>query len=194
MMQSILKRWLGVVAVCGLLALSPSAVLAKCKVVKPDTSVAGIRLMDDASAVAVVGAAPQLSEGEEDLPHASFVSQNGTQMLILFVHPGSVLDEYAEVEVRETGPEALALKDLAVDSFVSGLGVELGQTPEQVIEKLGTCIKARDRDGDTEIIQYEVRDGLTNPALKAFGYDVYFAEYEFTNGKLTRYRFGFEYP
>lgn len=194
MMHFKINRWLSVVMACGLLALSASPLLAKCKVATPDTSVAGIRLMDEASAVAVVGAAPQLSEGEEDLPHASFVSHDGTQMLILFVHPGSVLDEYAEVEVRETGPEALALKDLTVDSFVSGQGVELGQTPEQVLQKLGTCIKARDRDGETEIIQYEVRDGLTNPALKAFGYDVYFAEYEFTNGKLTRYRFGFEYP
>jgi hypothetical protein len=111
----------------------------------------------------------------------------------LFAHYGAGIDEYAEVEVREPGTEALAIQELPTPTFKTARGIELGMTPAQVIEKFGKCIKNREKDGAVETLQYQV-DAAGDPSLKAFGYPAYYAEYEFLDGKLARFRFGFEYP
>ncbi len=74
----------------------------------PDVSVSGVKLTDSESAIKVVGEGAKLEESEDDLPHARFVSTNGSQELVLFAHYGALDDEYAEAEVRISGPEALA--------------------------------------------------------------------------------------
>jgi hypothetical protein len=176
-------------------ASTASEVSAKrCRMKDPDLSVYGIRLTDSESAVRQVGTDAVLSEDEEDLPHARFVSSNGAQELVLFAHPGADTDEYGEVEVRKAGIEALALKDLPTASFVSGRGVELGMSRADIIGRFGECLKADEKNGDGETIQYEIGNADRDPDLKGFNYPVYYAEYEFGRGKLVRYRFGFEYP
>jgi hypothetical protein len=160
----------------------------------PDLSVYGIRLTDADSAVSQVGSGLPLSEDEEDMPHIRFVSSNGAQELVLFAHPGADTDEYGEVEVRKAGIEALALKDLPTPSFVSGRGVELGMSRADIISRFGQCLKADEKSGDGETIQYQIENADRDRDLKGFNYPVYYAEYEFERGKLVRYRFGFEYP
>jgi hypothetical protein len=160
----------------------------------PDLSVFGINLNDEESAVRQVGSGPALTEDSEDLPRARFVSKDGVQELILFAHYGAPTDEYAEVEVRLAGEEAMTLHELPTDVFVSGLGVSLGMSPADIVKKFGTCIKSRDRDGAGETIQYAIESADQDDKLKTFGYPTYYAEYEFRSGKLVRYRFGFEYP
>jgi hypothetical protein len=105
-----------------------------------------------------------------------------------------VEDEYAEVEVRQAGPEALALKDLPVESFKTGRGVELGMSVAQVQALFGTCFKSRQKTGDELFFEYEISDADRDPELAKFGYPIYYAEYEFKKGKLVRFRFGFAYP
>jgi hypothetical protein len=172
----------------------PSLAAAKCRIKGPDLEIAGVKLTDSNSAVAVVGASPPLVESEDDLPHARFVSTNGAQELVLFAHYGAVEDEYAEVEVRQAGPEALALKDLPVESFKTGRGVELGMSVAQVQALFGTCFKSRQKTGDELFFEYEISDADRDPELAKFGYPIYYAEYEFKKGKLVRFRFGFAYP
>jgi hypothetical protein len=153
-----------------------------------------LKLTDATSAIGLVGADATLSEGEDDLPHARFVSTNGAQELVLFAHYGAVSDEYAEVEVRIAGPEALALKDLPLESFKTGRGVELGMSVADVEALFGTCLKSREKTGPDLFIEYEIAGADQDPDLRDFGYPVYYAEYEFKKGKLVRYRFGFAYP
>jgi hypothetical protein len=172
----------------------PSLAAAKCRIKGPDLEIAGVKLTDSNSAVAVVGTSPPLVESEDDLPHARFVSTNGAQELVLFAHYGAVEDEYAEVEVRQAGPEALALKDLPVESFKTGRGVELGMSVAQVQALFGTCFKSRQKTGDELFFEYEISDADRDPELAKFGYPIYYAEYEFKKGKLVRFRFGFAYP
>jgi hypothetical protein len=167
---------------------------AKCRMKNPDVSISGIRLTDSDSAIRVVGSGANLEESEDDLPHARFVSTNGAQEMVLFAHYGAIDDEYAEVEVRISGPEALALKDLPIDSFKTGRGVELGMSPGQVQALFGTCFKSRQKTGSELFFEYEIENADRDSELKDFGYPIYYAEYEFKSGKLVRYRFGFAYP
>jgi hypothetical protein len=167
---------------------------AKCRMKNPDVSISGITLTDSDSAIKVVGSGANLDESEDDLPHARFVSTNGSQELVLFAHFGAIDDEYAEAEVRISGPEALALKDLPMDSFKTGRGVELGMSPGQVQALFGTCFKSREKTGSDLFFEYEIENADRDSELKDFGYPIYYAEYEFKSGKLVRYRFGFAYP
>lgn len=171
-----------------------TASFAKCRLTKPDLSVAGFTLLDIESAQRVLGAAPELIGGEDDLAQARFVSQDGTQELVAYQQPSALVDEYAEVEVMPAGSEAIALKDLPVTSFKTGRGIELGMTPDAVIRILGSCFKAREKNADGEILQYVIGREHMSADLKALGFETYFAEYEFLGGKLTRFRFGFENP
>ena len=118
------------------------------------------------------------------MPHVRFVSSNGAQELVLFSHYGAGEDEYGEIEVRKAGIEALVLKDLPTDTFVSGRGVELGMSRADIISRFGSCLKADEKSGDGETIQYQIDNADRDPDLKGFNYPVYYAEYEFERGKL----------
>ena len=160
----------------------------------PDTAISGITLTDAESAIKVVGSGADLVDSEDDLPHARFVSTNGSQELTLFAHYGAATDEYAETEVSEAGAEALALHDLPIETFKTGRGVELGMTVAQVEALFGTCFKSRQKNGPELFFEYEIKNADRDPELAQFGYPIYYAEYEFQRGKLTRFRFGFAYP
>lgn len=190
-----IRLWIG----CCVLGAALSASLgagaeAKCRMKSPDTTISGIVLTDRESAVKVVGSGATLTESEDDLPHARFVSSNGAQELVLFVHYGAGEDEYAEAEVRVGSSEALALVDLPIESFRTGRGVELGMSVAEVQALFGTCFKSRHKAGSELFFEYEIANADRDPELKSFGYPVYYAEYEFRNGKLIRFRFGFAYP
>lgn len=191
------SRWmLGVhgLAVLLLLPLAADAAAAKCRIRNPDVSIAGVMLTDAESAIAVVGSNAKLIESEDDLPHARFVSTNGVEELVLFAPYGAVADEYAEAEVRYAGPEALVLKDLPMESFKTGRGVQLGMSVAEVQALFGTCFKSRQKTGPDLFFEYEIEKADRDPELTKFGFPVYYAEYEFKNGKLVRYRFGFAFP
>jgi len=186
-------RFVSCVAAVVLVLPSESA-KARCRMKSPDTTINGLRLTDADSAVSVVGTGAELTEGEDDLPHARFVTTNGAQELVLYAHYGAAEDEYAEAEVRVAGPEALALKYLPIESFKTGRGVELGMTPKEIEKLFGTCLKSREKNGAQLFLEYEINGADRDAELKDFGYPVYYAEYEFRSGKLVRYRFGFAYP
>jgi hypothetical protein len=191
------RAFIGLLYAVGIGALFPSPLAAaapSCRMKSPDLTVHGIRLGDVQSAVRAVGSAPALKQDTDDLPHARFVSFDGRQELILFVHYGAGIDEYAEVEVREAGIEALAIPELESETFVTEHGIGLGLSSAEVLAIFGKCFKSRDREGDAELIQYQIEGAPTDPVLKSFGYSSYFAEYEFRKDKLVRFRFGFEYP
>lgn len=167
---------------------------AKCRMKNPDTMISGILLTNRESAIKVVGTNAKLEESEDDLPHARFVSTNGAEELVLFSHYGADDDEYAEVEVREANSQALALPDLPIEKFKTGQGIELGMSVQDVQSRFGTCFKTRQKTGDELFFEYEIANADKDPDLKTFGYPVYYAEYQFQRGKLTRFRFGFAYP
>ena len=93
--------------------------------------------------------------------------------------------------MRFAGKEALTLDSLPVEAFVTGRGIALGMTPDEVIARFGRCVQSREQGGAGETIQYVIERADDDPELKTYGYPFYYAEYEFERGKLVRYRFGF---
>lgn len=184
-------RSLAIAVAC---CIVPYAADAKCRIKNPDISIAGILLTDSVSAARVVGAGAKLEESEDDLPHARFVSSNGAQEMVLFAHYGADDDEYAEVEVRVAGLEAIALNDLPIESFKTGRGVELGVSAAEVQALFGTCFTSRHKNGDVLFFEYVLENADREEDLKNFGFPVYYAEYEFKRDKLVRFRFGFAFP
>lgn len=175
------------------LALSSQGATAKtCKFDKPDLSVAGIKLMDAVSATQVVGPDVDVKEVEDDLPNARFVTKDGAQELIVFSNYSAAGDEFSEFEVKMAGSEAMTLPDLPVAAFTTGQGIELGMSAKELLKKLGSCTKARERAQGGEFIQFEIPNEQMGPDLRALGFPTYFAEYEFQNDKLIRFRFGLE--
>ena len=185
---------IGAAVACWAVSTTETDAAKTCRMKGPDLSVFGIKLNDEESAVKQVGSGPTIIEDSDDLPRTRFVSKDGVQELILYAHYGAPVDEYAEVEVKLAGAEAMTLKELPAEEFISGLGVKLGMSPAEVVKKLGNCIKNRGKDGRSELIQYASEDADKDDTLKTYGYPAYYAEYEFRSDKLVRFRFGFEYP
>lgn len=153
-------------------------------------------LTDGTSVTQVIGEGSDadLIDDDHDLPHVRFVTSSGSEEMVLFLPYGANPDEYAEVEVKVAGTEALTIRDLPIGSFRTGRGVSLGMTVKEVEALFGRCVKSRQENGDDLFIEYEVTDADGDPELGRFGYPVYYAEYEFVSGKLVRFRFGFAFP
>jgi hypothetical protein len=178
----------------GALGIAFGAEAKPCRMRSPDLAVAGVKLLDPESAARVLGSGPQLIEDTEELPHARFVTKSGSQELILYATYGAELDQYSEAEVRTAGKEAMVLNPLEVDTFVTDNGIELGMSTAEVLRRLGKCAKIAEKRGTSEFVSYDVTDAEKDPKLKVFGYPAYYAEYEFEDGRLVRFRFGFESP
>lgn len=59
-----------------------------------------------------------------------------------------------------------------------------------VLAKLGPCFKSVQKD-ETETVRYEITDEkAATGILKAANMPQYYAEYEFRNGILVRFKFG----
>jgi hypothetical protein len=183
--------FLGAILVAGSGLLAGAAWAKPCRMRNPDLSVYDVRLADSESAIRKLGAGPPLLESEDDLPRARFVTKNGAQELTLYAPYSAPPDEYGEAEVRFAGTEALTLDSLPVEAFVTGRGIALGMTPDEVIARFGKCMQGRERRGATETIQYVIDRANNDPDLKTYGYPLYYAEYEFERRKLVRFRFGF---
>ena len=81
---------------------------------------------------------------------------------------------------------------LPVYEFITGKGIKLGMKRKAVIAKLGPCFKSTE-DDETETIRYEIKDEKASTGvLKAANMPEYYAEYEFRNGILIRFKFGHE--
>ncbi|HKZ97762.1 MAG TPA: hypothetical protein VJ045_12375 [Hyphomicrobiaceae bacterium] len=183
---------IGLAVAASALPVTQRAAARGCRMAHPDLSIYAIELTDSDSAARQVGSGAALTEDTEDLPHARFVSSNGAQELILYAHFEAGVDEYAEAEVRVAGQEALALEPLPAEVFRTEHGIELGMSATDVIDRLGRCFKRHEKKRASEVLEYEIRGADRDPKLKRYGYPVYYAEYEFQNGGLVRFRFGFE--
>lgn len=165
----------------------------KCQFNKPDTSVFNIILLDSQSAVRQVGESYVLIDDHKDMLRKHFCSQDKTQTLTLFFHYGGGKNEVAEFQVKqyELSDSATTLK---TNSFLTNSGIKLGISRQQVTSILGNCFKTVSKNAITETIKYQIDDFNHSAFLSRYNYPSYYAEYEFKENKLVRFRFGFEYP
>ncbi|MFZ4414741.1 MAG: hypothetical protein ACOYOV_16775 [Bacteroidales bacterium] len=164
-----------------------------CQLSSPDTSVFGIKLNDSQSKINQVGDQFELRNDNEDLPYEKFCSLDKQQILTLFFHPGGSKNEFSEFQLTYySKKDAAAVVKTAV--FKTEKGIELGLSMQKLIAVLGYCFKTVKTNKNTEIIKYQIDDFKHSEFLKRYNMPLYYAEYEFKNDKLIRFRFGFEYP
>jgi hypothetical protein len=158
----------------------------------PDTTLAGVNLLDAASMTALLGEDYAVVE-DDDFPHASLLNAKRGERAKFFFHNGAVQHEAAELAVdpvtREAGTPVSDIRH-----FVTGRGVRIGQTRAEVVELFGPCVKTLHRRARIETVRYELTREHQPAELRKHGYELYFAEYAFQSGRLVSFRFGFEHP
>lgn len=166
--------------------------VVKCPFANLDTVVAGIRIEDGESTLRVIGGDPLLND--DALPNASFLSQDKKQTLTIYFHPGDSKDDFSEFEVRYTS-KFRNKNVLTPDVFRTNSGIELGMSEKDITTKIGDCYKAKKNTHGNKVVRYEITNNKHDEEfLTRYNMPEYYAEYEFKNDKLVKFRFGFEYP
>lgn len=180
-------------AMAVLLALGGPSV-AGCKVSLVETDIAGVQLVDEASAERVLGALDALPVSGDDMKTLLLFNREKSEMAALTQYPGAVRGAFGVIEVRSAvGASRRPGKALDAEHLSSERGVKLGVSQEFVIDLLGLCFTPKKTKGGRMTIRYEVDDaGL--PFLKRLGLPNYFAEYTFRNDRLVAFRYGSDYP
>ncbi len=176
-----------------LCALAQPAKSPGCDLPNADTIVHGIKLGDTASTKKVLGEDYRtiVDNPASDIGWSIFASRDNKQLLLLRHHAGDLEHSYLEFEVKFGRHDRKPMK-LPVYEFITGKGVKLGLKRKPVLAKLGPCFKSVQKD-ETEIVRYEIKDEKAAIGiLKASNMPQYYAEYEFRNGILVRFKFGHE--
>jgi hypothetical protein len=157
-----------------------------------DISINGVFLNDLESQKKILGSTIPF-DTEAPLPKASFASADGTQILTVFTHPGSVGD-IAEVRVAYGKRTSLKISKLGVQTFSTGKGIELGLSEAKVTSILGTPLRSSTK-GVFRTIEYRIEDRPKASAfLTHYGMPIYYGVYTFKNDQLVAFQYGFEYP
>jgi hypothetical protein len=174
-------------------ALPAAAQPAKkgCDLPNADTIVAGIKLGNDKTTKKVLGEDYPIvvDDPKTDYPWMIFASRDNKQLFLMRHHAGDDIHSYREFEVKFGRHDRKPMK-LPTYEFITGKGIKLGMKRKPLLAKLGLCFTAKETD-DGEIIRYELKDEKASTGvLKAAGMPQYYAEYEFRNGVLVRFKFG----
>jgi len=160
-----------------------------------DISLNNIFLHDAASAERVLGGNIQL-DSEKDIPSAEFTNADRTELLTVFVHPGSYKDEIAEFRIASLTSKNPKIKRLdSIKSFVSGKGIRLGILQLELEKILGQPLRRFGKNGRL-ILEYRIEDlsAKHSSFLNYYNMPIYYGIYEFVNNKLVSFQFGFQYP
>ena len=166
-----------------------------------DISVAGIKLVDAKSSRVVLGREissstdPALIEDDTEMPHAFAINKAGTEVLTLYFHYGGEVMAFSEFKVSLKSESKLTSKPIKLAgtaNFVTGKGIKLGLSKAQLIKILGPPQESKSAGGAV-ILDYRIEDKEAGELLGYPAY-LYYGKYTFKAGKLTEFRFGFEYP
>ncbi|GIK80220.1 MAG: hypothetical protein KJZ73_18210 [Pseudorhodoplanes sp.] len=180
----------GVLLAAALFA-TPAGARSGCELAKADTVVHGIRLGDAQSTIRVLGRDYRtvIDDPAGDFQWQVFASRDNKQLLMLRHHAGDLQHSFREIEIKFGRHSRNPLK-LPVYEFITGNGTRLGQWRRTIVARMGSCFKST-RKGDVEILRYELAEEKPQSGiLKATNMPQYYAEFEFYNGRLHRYRFG----
>ena len=99
----------------------------------------------------------------------------------MIFYPGGTIKDFYAFRVNYNPKNIRPNLKIETKDFVTGKGIKLGLTENQVKTKLGTPSKKSVENGLT-IWRYEMKD------------DLYFGRYDFKDGRLIQFWFGEEYP
>jgi hypothetical protein len=155
-----------------------------------DEGVAGIRFLDAKSTITRIGTDPALTNEHPAFAHARYVNDDSSQALALIFHPGGIALDVAEAIVETAGENPTYPRfPGGAPRFQSARGIHLGMSKSEVTRILGSADSASDH-----VLEYRITKENGGRWLEERNLPVYFGTYEFRDGKLFRFSFGFEYP
>jgi hypothetical protein len=160
-------------------------------VFKPDSTInSQIFLHNPSSTVKVLGDIMSLIDADEALPSAYFKSQNGKEYLKVVFFPGNEANSISQFTVGHSVNLSNSEKPNPVRliTFQTESDIRLGMTKQELLSIKGSRYR---EEGAT--LTYTI-DDASFPFLSKFNMPIYVAEYSFKNGKLDKFKFGFEYP
>ena len=159
---------------------------------KPVTTVGEIRLLSSINIDEYLGEDVMDRLVDEPFYNCSVISTDKKQRLTVYFHPGGVRKEFSEFKVDyvdNSSKNAFITKD---NAFITESKIKLGITigdlkaikgePDNIV-----------KNGTTKF-HYQINNFTNSKFLKKYNYPSYYAVYEFENGYLIEFRFGFEYP
>ncbi len=158
----------------------------------PDTSLAKMNLRDHNSVQAII---PDDSK-PNDLGEYYFYSKGHNETLTLVQHPGDGNFSISIFKIEWSNKAEKGYTYLDDSSFVSGKGIKIGMSKEDITGKLGNCYTAKDSTADTIELYYRIEapKDTKNGLLARHNMPIYYASYRFGKNKLEKFEFGFEYP
>ena len=132
-----------------------------------------------------------IDDPKSDFAWWIFASRDNKQLFAMRHHAGDTIHSYREFEVKFGRHDRKPMK-LPVYEFITGKGIKLGMKRKAALAKFGPCFKSTGRRRDrNRSLRDQGRESLDrNP--KAANMPQYYAEYEFRNGILIRFKFGHE--
>lgn len=160
---------------------------------KPDTMIGPISLIDPTHVEDYLGGNVKSRLIEDDgLPNASVISSDSKQRFRFYFHPGNGENDYSEFEVsyvQQITANDIRIKD---QEFTTESGIKLGMTMGALRALKGEPHSITEKE--TTTFHYKIDDYDTSDFLLKYNMPVYYAHYEFSNGYLIAFKFGFDYP
>lgn len=143
-----------------------------------DSTINGLRLRDRASIERVMGITDNIVDNETE--RTEVVNESGNQLLTMIFHPGDVINEFSEFKIEYNKERTLPKFRIYEKEFITGKGIRLGITKEQLLKTLG---EPKEKKQDAWLYYYKQKNGL-----------LYFGNYYFKDEMLDGFWFGEEYP
>jgi hypothetical protein len=178
-----------------LLCASTVCIAEPCNVpASVDLTLNGISLYDIESQEKIIGKGVKFIDDKDTSPSTTFMSSTGNEYLKLFTHYGGI-GEVAEFEVSySTDTKTNVPKLKQFKKFVSEKGIRLGMSKSKLLSILGEPTEEKSL-ANSVTLMYRIEDYENkNEFLSCYGMPIYYGNYTFKNNKLSKFRFGFEYP
>ena len=130
----------------------------------------------------------------EFIPEIRLLTNNKKQALVISIHPGSILKEFAQFRVfytkNDTKPTDLVSKK---NVFITESGIMLGISLDKLLNIKGKPTIRNEKKG-LSILCYRIDSIKSSNFLKRYNMPEYVAEYVFKDNHLVTFKFGFTYP
>lgn len=158
----------------------------------PDTMIGNISLLNKDNVIDYLGSDVMERLVDDGLLETTVLSKDRRQRLKVIFHPGGSKNKFSEFEISYNDKADEDLWIVEDDEFITENNIKLGITvgglrsikgePDSVI------------NGSTVTFRYEIDQGDRSEFLIKYNMPLYYSDYEFQNGYLIRFKFGFEYP
>lgn len=158
----------------------------------PDTLIGKISLINPNNVNEYLGENVMDRLIDNGLPNSFVLSKNLKQRLTFYFHPGNGINDFSEFKISYNTVISKEKIKITENEFETESGIKLGISIGDL-----RSIKGEPNNitkNEMVIYHYKIDDYENSEFLKKYNMPSYYADYEFKNGYLVEFRFGFNYP